>query len=381
MRTLFIITANFLKLTFNKKRNYLLYFIAPVAGFLILTMVIGYTATSGLTIGYINKDHGPVGSDLIAYLEKTEKNRIIPIAEDQLNSSIIDGRIVMSLVIPENFTGDLENGRYPVIRLSSLKGEAAAGFIQQEINYFINSIIKLKHIAGTVPGLLKTMYMDFLSNPYTLRTREVHDDGIIKIANSAGFGFFLYLILIQATFITSLMLKEKQNRTFFRIRVAPVREIFYSLGNMLAAFIILSAQVVTTLFIIMFLFKINMGVSFFNVLPLLIAFSIAGIGLGIMITSFARSDIQAALFSNLIIAVTSILGGCFWPLNVMPDFLKHFAGIFPQSWTMRAIEKLQNGASFSSTGFTILLLLAFGALFISVYAYKMKHSRDITTAA
>jgi hypothetical protein len=46
---------------------------------------------------------------------------------------------------------------------------------------------------------------------------------------------------------------------------------------------------------------------------------------------------------------------------------------------MRALEQLQNGAPPASTGFTILLLLAFGVLFISVYAYKMRYSRNINT--
>lgn len=379
MRTLFIITAHFLKSTFKKKRNYLLFIGAPIGCFLLMTVMFGITMTSGLSIGYINKDNGFAGNDLISYLEKTEKNRIITITEDQVNNSIIDGNIAISLVIPENFSFDILNGRRPVIRLFSLKGEAAAGFIQNEINYFINSVLKLKHITGTDSDLFTTMYENFLARTTTLKIREVRDDSTGKTAGSISFGFFLYLILMQTTVIAGLMLKEKQNRTFFRIRVAPVREILYSLGNMLAAFIILCVQIVGTLFIIVFLFRINLGVPVFTVLPLLLAFSITAIGLGIMITSFARSTLQAALLSNLIIMISSMLGGCFWPLAFMPDFLQYIAGIFPQGWTMRALEKLQNGASLSSTGFTILLLLAFGALFISVYAYKMKHGRDIQT--
>ncbi|MBN2535359.1 MAG: ABC transporter permease [Spirochaetales bacterium] len=379
MRTLFIIMSNFMKLTFSKKINYLLFIVAPVASFLLMTVIFGTAMTGGLSIGYINKDNGRIGADLIAHLGKTEKNRIIPVPEDRLDSSIIDGNTVMSLLIPGNFSDELENDRKPVIYLYSLKGEAAAGFIQNEINYFIDSVLKLKEITGTDSGLFTVMYKDFLTTETALKIREVNDTGTSKTAGSIGFGFFLYIILMQASVITGLMLKEKQNRTFYRIQVAPVREIFYSLGNMLAAFIILCAQIITTLFIIVFLLNINLGVSVLTVLPLLLAFTITAIGFGIMITSFAGSTIQSALFSNVIISTTSMLGGCFWPLSFMPDFLQYAAGVFPQSWTMRALQNLQNGASLASSGFTILLLLAFGALFIAVYAYKMKYSRGVKT--
>ncbi|MBN2442213.1 MAG: ABC transporter permease [Spirochaetales bacterium] len=379
MRTLLLITANFLKLTLYKKINYLLYLAAPIASFLIVFLIFGTTSSGGVSVGYSNNDDGEIGAELIAYLQKTEKNKIIQVDEEELESRIIEGKIVMSLVIPENFSEKLLYGEHPEIRLSSLQGEGADVFIQGEINYFMNSLLKLKIAAGTDKKVFTEMYDEFLKSSNSIKIREVRDPGTQKIVGSMGLGFFLYILLMQATVITGLMLTEKQNRTFFRIRIAPVREVIYSLGNMLAAFIILGSQIVFTFFIILCIFRINLGLSLFAVIPLLLAFSIAAIGFGIMVTAIAGSTLQAALLSNLVIIITSILGGCFWPLSFMPDFLQYIAGIFPQSWTMRAIEKLQSGASLSSTGFTILLLISFGGLFISVYAYKMKHGKNIRT--
>jgi ABC-2 type transport system permease protein len=65
----------------------------------------------------------------------------------------------------------------------------------------------------------------------------------------------------------------------------------------------------------------------------------------------------------------------------MPDQVKRISALFPQTWMMEAIRKLQEGASFQSVGFTVPLLLAFGLLFVSVYAYRMKRARSMESFA
>jgi len=379
MRTLWIIIVNFLKQTFNKKINYIFFFIVPVLSFAAIILLFGTPDNSKLNIGYRNLDSGSFGNGLISRLQKSTTINVSVVAEDQISGKIIDGSLAAALTIPENFSSQITDAGTPDIRLVSLQGATVTGFLQQTINQFINDAAQLRLSANGDEILFAKMYTEFLTNEYTMSRAAVSDNSIRKTAGSIGIGLFLFLMLIQAAGITNLMLKDKENRTFFRISIAPLREILYPLGNMLAAFFIMVIQIILTFGIVVLVFKIDFAIPLYKIIPLFVAFSLTAVCFGTMVTALARSTMQAALIANLIITPSCLLGGCFWPSSIMPAFIRRISAIFPQSWVMQAVEKMQNGASLLSISFTMLLLLAFGALFIAIYAYATRHYKNLST--
>jgi ABC-2 type transport system permease protein len=335
------------------------------------------TSTSGISIGYVNNDRGTIGADLITYLAKTDKNKLIPLKPDTLEKNILDGMVNFCFVIPVDFSSKLLDGDNPGIHVMSLQGEQTLAFITHHLNFFIHAVIKLQKAAKADESLFSTLYDSFIHTPFRMTTREVNDRETSKRSGTISFGFFIFLILMQATIITGLILKDKENRTYYRIRISPVREIYYSLGNMLAAFIIISCQIFVTLFIMEYIVRIDPGFFLFSTLPVLLAFSISSICFGLMITAISGSTMQAVLLTNFIVIPTSMIGGCFWPLELMPETIRYIAGIFPQTWAIRAIEELQNRGTAGSPGFSILLLLASGGLFLTIYIYNIKYTKNV----
>jgi len=39
-----------------------------------------------------------------------------------------------------------------------------------------------------------------------------------------------------------------------------------------------------------------------------------------------------------------MLGGCWWPIEYMPELLKKISNFVPPSWAMKAYEKIITGA-------------------------------------
>ncbi|MNJ65029.1 hypothetical protein D3C77_610210 [compost metagenome] len=61
-----------------------------------------------------------------------------------------------------------------------------------------------------------------------------------------------------------------------------------------------------------------------------------------------------------------MIGGCFWPLSFMPEYMQKAANFVPQKWAIEAIELLSSGSSLQGVGvpLLILVLMAFVLLII-----------------
>jgi ABC-2 type transport system permease protein len=96
-----------------------------------------------------------------------------------------------------------------------------------------------------------------------------------------------------------------------------------------------------------------------------------------MVITFANNSLQVGTLSNIIITPSCMIGGCFWSLDLMPDYMKKAANFMPQKWTLEAVTKLQKGGTLQEIYFQIIILLMFSAAFFLIAAYKLKKSKDM----
>ncbi|HBG38891.1 MAG TPA: ABC transporter permease, partial [Clostridiaceae bacterium] len=66
---------------------------------------------------------------------------------------------------------------------------------------------------------------------------------------------------------------------------------------------------------------------------------------------------------SLVITPMCMLGGCFWPREIMPKFLIEISNFVPTTWVLKGAKK-----AFFSTGiwdikYELLILLLFSAVF------------------
>jgi ABC-2 type transport system permease protein len=59
-----------------------------------------------------------------------------------------------------------------------------------------------------------------------------------------------------------------------------------------------------------------------------------------------------------------MLGGCFWPREIMPKALQQLANFTPVTWVLKASEKLLYGSSINAIGSEIGILLLFALVFL-----------------
>lgn len=76
------------------------------------------------------------------------------------------------------------------------------------------------------------------------------------------------------------------------------------------------------------------------------------VSLGFMIATLSHTKKQAEVFSAIIIVGTCMLGGIYWPLDIVPDMMKKISLAIPQTWMMSGFGDIMSG----TVNHTILLL-------------------------
>jgi ABC-2 type transport system permease protein len=122
-----------------------------------------------------------------------------------------------------------------------------------------------------------------------------------------------------------------------------------------------------------FLFRLDFGHSQAALFALLFAYAFAVAGIATFLGAILANPEQASIFGWLASMVMAALGGCWWPAEVMPDWLRTFSHVFPTTWAMDGLHAL---ISFGRGGEAVVLpcavLLGFGVCFSWIGARKLR---------
>ena len=122
-----------------------------------------------------------------------------------------------------------------------------------------------------------------------------------------------------------------------------------------------------------FLFNMNWGPDLGMIMLVLVAWGGFCSSAGLWLGSVAKTTAQAGGLGVLAANGLAALGGCWWPIEVTPDWMQFVQQLLPTGWTMNALHKLisfQSGAQ-SAIPDVILLLGAVTVLgWLAVRRFK-----------
>jgi ABC-2 type transport system permease protein len=100
--------------------------------------------------------------------------------------------------------------------------------------------------------------------------------------------------------------------------------------------------------------------------------SLAAIGFGLLVGSWASSQAQASTFGSMMIVILSILGGVFFPVYLMPASIKTVSIISPIRWGIDSfIDLFVRNEGFYSIFLNLAKLFSFFilAVILSLISY------------
>ena len=346
MRTIYLLVLNTLKVTFRKKSNYIVYFALPILGLVMSMTMHAGTGTNKLSIGIINMDNGILSNDIINSLSKTESFEVVQIDSDSIDELLMDDKLSCAVIFPKNLLEGFLSGNPKKIEIVSVRGKETTIWLENYIKLYTDNIYMLARASGGKRAVFDKLYEGYKNQKVHLEIAKVDDQANDKSIVFTSLGFLIMFVMIGTGNTAEIILKDKRNRTYFRICSAPVKPGEYVLSNAITNIIIVLIQICLLIFIMRWVFKINTYVPDWQMVVILGCFGLVAISIGMMIVALARSSYEAGVASTLVITPSCMLAGCFWPVEYMPAIMQKISYFIPQRWALDAVQALQRGQLF-----------------------------------
>jgi ABC-type multidrug transport system permease subunit len=178
----------------------------------------------------------------------------------------------------------------------------------------------------------------------------------------------MFTLLVLLTSGASMLAIERNQGLLRRLASAPISRAEIVTGKWLGRMALAALQITAALVIGTWLFKMNWGANTGFVVLVLGAWAAFCASAGLLLGSVAKTESQAAGLGVLIANIMAALGGCWWPIEVTPQWMQFIQKLLPTGWTMDALHQLISfGAGGGAVIAHILALLA-GTMLVTVIA-------------
>jgi ABC-2 type transporter/Polysaccharide lyase family 8, N terminal alpha-helical domain len=117
---------------------------------------------------------------------------------------------------------------------------------------------------------------------------------------------------------------------------------------------------------------VDLNISFLDQFIVMECFLLTALGLASTVAGLIRNMNNVGAANMLIIIPSCMLGGCFWPVSIMPDFMQKVANFIPQYWAIDAFTRLSEGQRLGDVGQNLAILGLFAVILISFGSVILK---------
>jgi ABC-2 type transport system permease protein len=352
-------------------------FMMAMVGFIYPT---GSSSASNLPVAIVNSDAGYNNSTIasqtfISVLQqinsKTDMMKLTTASSaGDIKNLIQEGDVEGGIIIPSNFTSSLASGKQGTVviitdesnpqvsvtietLLSSVFNEMSTVMAQQNVLRLSSTVtandslaivqpLKVK-MQGVVPGTPN--YFDFVA------------PGIMAMV----------VMMSVMTGLPAAISQEKEIGTMDGMMVAPINRLSIILGKTLGQTVRGLFQGIIILILAVGLFGVVIQGSILLVFGLLLLGVFSFVGLGIVITSFAKDQQTATMLMMTLMFPMMFLSGVFFPIQQMPWYMQDISKFLPLTYASTALRKVMVlGAGIPDITTELTILIVFGIIMTAI---------------
>ncbi|MBI4662281.1 MAG: ABC transporter permease [Verrucomicrobia bacterium] len=172
----------------------------------------------------------------------------------------------------------------------------------------------------------------------------------------------MYLMMNLLIFGGATVAAERRSGVLRRLAVHPVSRAALVTGKIYGLMLLGCAQIALLLAVGRVLLGVDMSGRWFSILVTLLVYAWVAASLGVLIGSVVTAEEKIIGLCLLLSLPMAALGGCWWPLEIVPVPLQIVAHLIPTGWAMDALHQLISfGGGFAQAKEEIGVLLLFGA--------------------
>lgn len=401
------ITKLFLKTTYSQRGVLLSQLLMPLVFTFLIGQAIGgfgpdgsSSTTVSWTLAVANEDSGNLGKTLIENLAADPTLEVVEVTAVSLPTAVENEEAEAGLYIPANFSQQLTAGSEPALdfysdpanvrqvqpveqavlgAISKLNGSVTAASISRnvadELGLFELGVDEADYFATAV----STAQSDWNNPPVAIQVNEDEiignsDDIIPQGLNQSSPGMMAMFATFAMVGGAAVLIQERQSGTLRRLLVMPIHKGSIILGKLLGILFTGVLQMSLLIVVAALFFDVPWGNSPLALAVIVFAFGLAITSLSMMMAALTKTLAQANALGTIIVLSIAALGGAWWPLDIVPNWMQLVGRFSPISWAMDGFQDIiTRGLGVTAVLPETAVLLAFAALFLSIGVWRFRY--------
>jgi ABC-2 type transport system permease protein len=279
---------------------------------------------------------------------------------DDMGAALARGRLDVGVVVPSDFARLRARGRPATVQV--LLNAANANTAQIAQGYVEGAVAWLNRDLAAVRAA-----------PVELRAAYLYNPGLVNSWFIVT-GVFGTLIILNGSLVSAAtMIREKEQGTVEQLLMTPASAVEVVAAKMLPLFVLLMTMVAAVLAVARLVFHVPFRGGAGLVLLACACCVLTGIGLGTLISTFARSANQTQLISFFVNPPLAMLSGGLTPIEAMPAWVQPLTQLNPIAhFATIARSVLVKGAGLDVVYPNLLALVGLAALFVAISAWRFR---------
>lgn len=152
----------------------------------------------------------------------------------------------------------------------------------------------------------------------------------------------MFTMLILLTSGAIVLVVERQHGLLRRLASTPITPGAVVAGKWTSRMALGLVQIAFAMIVGRVLFRVDWGPALPMVALVLAAWASFNASFALLLGNIARTQPQMAGIGVMTTMVLAALGGCWWPIEITPEWMQSLALVLPTGWTMDAMHKLVN---------------------------------------
>lgn len=411
MRAILTVARYDLLRSLKQRETFLFGLLMPGIMMLLLGVAMGGSANSAtITVDVLDEDNSALSGALIAALraelEVDDSFRLcvlgaddgdgcaVSAAPDRLEQ-VADKRLedtdsFGTIRIPAGFGDALRAGEEATITYKSSADLTAPTLAEQKIEAAVSRLSGAVAIADLTAHAAESAFgpLDRAAAFETVRARvdAAWDERPVRVRaegttsqvsrfgfNQSGPGIATMFVLIFTLNGAALLIYERETGTLQRLFTLPVPRWQTLAGKILGQYVY-GLSIFAVLVIMGALMGVQWGDNVAGVVLVMLTYTLAVTALGVALATVARTSAQAVNLSMLFGMTLAPLGGAWWPLEIVPPFMKAVGHLTPVAWGMDAFQEMMfYGGTLADIAPMLGVLLGMAALFFAFGLLRFRY--------
>ncbi|MBX4187911.1 MAG: ABC transporter permease [Candidatus Doudnabacteria bacterium] len=244
-----------------------------------------------------------------------------------------------------------------------------------------NNLQQASTVQSIISQILDKTTLSITNAPtlFTLESREINSQNF-KYIDFLVPGIVSLSIMQMAVFSVAFVFVDyKEKGVLKRLLATPMKPYQFVTANVVTRLLVSVVQAGLLIAIGVIVFKAHLVGSPFVLLPVVLLGAIMFLGLGFTISGFANTIETVPAIANLVVFPMMFLGGAFFAIDSMPDWLQSIANYLPLTFLSTAVRSVMlDGASLSDIQHNLLWMGIWAVILITTanFTFGLEEKRQ-----